>query len=184
MQGGNPMCYSVFFTTRRFIGLSLSHIELIALCVMLLFFWGCKKEAKTGVLAPAQVTVLKVEPKDTPVVFEFVGQTKSSHQMEIRARVNGFLDKRVYTEGTAVKAGDVMFKMDPKPFQAQLAATQGALAQQQASLKTAQSNLARVIPLTEQKALSQKDLDDATGQEQTAAAAVESAKAQVESAKA
>jgi membrane fusion protein, multidrug efflux system len=149
---------------------------------MLLFFWGCKKEAKTGALPPAQVTVIKVEPKDTPVVFEFVGQTKSSHQVEVRARINGFLDKRVYTEGAAVKAGDVMFKMDPKPFQAQLAAAQGALAQQQASLRTAQSNLARVIPLTEQKALSQKDLDDATGQQQTTAAAVESAKAQVESA--
>jgi membrane fusion protein (multidrug efflux system) len=154
----------------------------MAVCIILVPLGGCKKADKTVALPQAQVTCVKVEPKDTPVVFEFVGQTKSSHQVEVRARVNGFLDKRVYTEGAVVKAGEVMFEMDPKPFQAQLDAAKGALAQQQASLRTARSNLARVVPLTDQKALSQKDLDDATGQEQTAAAAVESARAQVESA--
>ncbi|HAR97090.1 MAG TPA: efflux transporter periplasmic adaptor subunit [Deltaproteobacteria bacterium] len=143
---------------------------------------ACSKEAPKA-RPPAQVTVIEIEPKDTPIVTQFVGQTESSHEVEIRSRVNGFLDKRVYTEGTLVKAGEVMFRMDPKPFQAALDAAQGALAQQQARLTTARANLARVKPLVEQDALSQKDLDDATGQEQAAAAAVESAKAEVQQAK-
>ena len=72
--------------------------------------------------------------------------------------------------------------MDTKPFKAQLDAQQGALAEQQARLQTAQSNLARVKPLVKKNALSQKDLDEAIGQEQAAAAAVEVAKANVEQA--
>jgi membrane fusion protein (multidrug efflux system) len=129
---------------------------------------------------PAPVTVLEVEPRDTPVTFELVGQTASTRQVEIRARVDGFLDRRVYQEGSLVTAGDVMFLQDPQPFQAVLDAAKGALAQQQARLQTAQDNLKRVRPLTAQKALSEKDLDDAIGQEQAAAAAVDSAKAEVQ----
>jgi membrane fusion protein (multidrug efflux system) len=177
------MNHSDFLQSRSKNPFPLLFIALITITLTLVFTGGCKKSDKPQAATPVQVVAIKVEPKDTPVVFEFVGQTKSSHQVEIRARVNGFLDKRVYTEGAAVKAGDVMFKMDPKPFQAQLDAAQAALAQQQARLKTARLNLARVMPLAEQNALSQKDLDDATGQEQTAAAAVEAAKAEVEQAK-
>lgn len=129
------------------------------------------------------VSVIKIIPKDTPVMIEFVGQTESSHQVEIRARVNGFLDKRIYSEGGYIHAGDVMFLMDPKPFQAQLNAEEGALAQQNARLKTARANLVRIKPLVKLDALSRKDLDDATGREEDAAAAVEVAKANVEKAK-
>lgn len=143
---------------------------------------GCKKEAPVKAVAPAEVSVVKITPADTPVTSEYVGQTQSSHQVEIRARVNGFLDTRVYREGAPVKAGQVMFKMDPKPFQAQLDAAKGALAEQQARLQTADANLVRVRPLTQQKALSQKDLDDAIGQQQAAAAAVQAATAGVEQA--
>jgi len=177
------MRYSYPLITLRFVTVSLTIAGFLAACIILVPLGGCKKADKTAAPPQVQVTYVKVEPKDTPVVFEFVGQTKSSHQVEIRARVNGFLDKRIYTEGAVVKTGEVMFKMDPKPFQAQLDAAQAALVQQQARLKTAQLNLARVIPLTEQNALSQKDLDDATGQEQAAAAAVEASKAEVEQAK-
>lgn len=156
---------------------------LVTACAILVPLIGCKKETVKQALPPPQVSVVKIEPRDTPVVVEFVGQTQGSHQVEIRARVNGFLDKRTYTEGSTVRAGQVMFKMDPKPFQAQLDAARGALSQQQARLKTARANLARVKPLVQQNALSQKDLDDATGQEQAAAAAVEAAQAGVEQAK-
>jgi membrane fusion protein, multidrug efflux system len=145
---------------------------------------GCgrhKQEAEEH--GPVQVTAMKIAPADTPVSFEYVGQTQSSHQVQIRARVNGFLDKRVYVEGSMVKAGDVMFQQDPRPFQAQLDAALGALAEQQARLKTANDNLAQVKPLAEQNALSQKDLDDATGQQQAAAAAVATARANVETAR-
>ncbi len=167
---------------RRRPGLTLI-TGLIAILAVLVCTPGCKKEVKSGARPPVPVTVLTVETRDTPVVLEYVAQTQSSHQVEIRARVNGFLDKRAYTEGEPVKAGTVMFKMDPKPFQAQLDAALGALAQQRARLVTARANLARVKPLAEQDALSQKDLDDAMGQEQTSAAAVETASAEVEQAR-
>ena len=125
------------------------------------------------------VTVVTVTPADVPVVFEFVAQTQSSRQVNIQARVSGFLDKRVYTEGSMVKEGQVLFLMDKKPFQAQLDQSKAALQQQQAVLDNSRSNLERTKPLVAQNALSQKDLDDATGQYQQSAAAVAQAQAQV-----
>lgn len=125
------------------------------------------------------VMVMTVQPTDAPARFQFVGQTESSQQVEIRARVSGFLERRVYQEGSSVKAGQVLFEIDKKPFLAQLQAAKAELAQQQARLLVAKQNLARVKPLAQENALSQKDLDDATGQEQGAAAAVEAAKANV-----
>lgn len=131
----------------------------------------------------ANVDVVQVTPRDVPAVFEYVGQTESSQQVEIRARVNGFLDRRVYQEGSMVHQGDVMFLMDRKPFQASLDAAQAEYAQQKARLDTAQANLNRVRPLAAKNALSQKDLDDSIGQQQAAAAALEAAGANVTNAK-
>jgi membrane fusion protein (multidrug efflux system) len=102
--------------------------------------------------------------------------------VQIVARVAGFLERRVYTEGSLVKAGDLLFRQDPKPFQASLDAANAALAQQQARLRTAQDNLNRVKPLVALNALSQKDLDDATGAQQAAQAAVDAARANVQQA--
>lgn len=126
---------------------------------------------------------MTVALRDVPLVYDFVGQTESSQQVEIRARVNGFLDKRVYTEGAVVKAGQTLFLMDRKPFEATLQAAEAELGQQQARLSTARADLKRVRPLAERNALSQRDLDDAVGKEQAAAAAVEGAKANVISAR-
>jgi len=158
-----------------------------------IFFWttlaiipflsGCHQDNKIQQNAPPEVSVIEVIPRDTPVAFTFVGKTQSSHQVEIRARISGFLNRRVYTEGAMVKAGQVLFEMDPKPFQVQLDQAQAALTKQRAALDVAQANLARVKPLTELDALSRKDLDDATSRAQSSAAEVEQAKAQVESAK-
>ncbi len=155
----------------------------IILICCTLFLCGCKKEQKTQAPPAPSVSVISVSPKDVPVSFEYVAQTQSSHLVNIQARVSGFLDKRVYTEGELVKEGQVLFQMDAKPFQVQLDQTKAALAKQEAALETARLNLARTKPLAEQKALSQKDLDDATGQYQSASAAVDQAKAQVETAK-
>ncbi|MEN6373960.1 MAG: efflux RND transporter periplasmic adaptor subunit [Smithella sp.] len=150
---------------------------------MAFLFCACKTEKKALAPSPPTVTVLEVVQKDTPVVFEYVAQTQSSHMVNIQARVSGFLDKRLYTEGAVVKEGQVLFQMDPKPFQVQLQQAKAALVRQQAALKTASLNLARTKPLTEQNALSQKDLDDAVGQYESMAAATEQNKAQVETAK-
>jgi len=142
---------------------------------------GCEKqEAKAVERPPSEVYVVKVESKDVPVSMQYVAQTQSSHQVEIRARVVGFLDRRVYTEGAMVNAGDVLFVMDKKPFQAEVDDATAALARQKAALETARLNLARVKPLVEQDALSKKQLDDSTGVYESYAAAVEQAKAQLQ----
>ncbi|HWR74161.1 MAG TPA: efflux RND transporter periplasmic adaptor subunit [Bacteroidales bacterium] len=144
---------------------------------------SCKKESKPQAGGPAEVSVIMVEPRDTSVIFEYVAQTQSSQMVNIYSRVSGFLDKRVYTEGTMVKEGQVLFLMDKKPFQVQVDGYMAALARQKAAFETARMNLERTKPLAEKKALSQKDLDDATGRYESAAAAVEEAKAQLENAK-
>jgi membrane fusion protein (multidrug efflux system) len=138
--------------------------------------WAEKQE-----VAPAapEVTVIKTEPRDTPVFIEFVGKTVSSRRVEIRSRVEGFLEKRLYTEGTMVQEGDVLFQMDQKPFQADLRAAKAELAQQQARFVNAEANLKRVKPLAEKNAVSQKDLDDSIGTYRSSAASVEVAKAKV-----
>jgi len=155
-----------------------------ALLASFVLLTSCGKDDKKSTeRPPAEVTVLTVAPRDTPVSATFVAQTQSSQAVNIQARVSGFLDKRMYVEGSVVKAGQVLFQMDQKPFQAQLDAQQAALARNQASLDVAKANLARTKPLAEQNALSQKDLDDAQGQYDSAAAAVEQGKAQVQEAK-
>jgi membrane fusion protein (multidrug efflux system) len=128
---------------------------------------------------PIEVRVVTIAERDVPVAAEYIAQTQSSHAVNIQARVSGFLDKRMYTEGAVVKAGQVLFQMDRKPFQAQVDGAKAALQRNQAALEVAKANLDRTKPLAEQEALSQKDLDDARGQFEQAAAAVEQSKAQL-----
>lgn len=161
----------------------LSAWRVLWLCLAVIFLSGCKKDQAPPPLAPAEVTVMIVTPRDVPVESEYVARTQSSQVVNIQARVSGFLEKRCYTEGALVTKGQVLFLMDPKPFQAQFDQAEAALAKQEAALETARLNLARIRPLTLQNALSQKDLDEATGRRQSAAAAVLQARAQVEAAR-
>ncbi|RXV64443.1 efflux RND transporter periplasmic adaptor subunit [Burkholderia stabilis] len=156
--------------------LSMPLIAALTVCT------GCKKPAAIPALGAPEVTVVTIAPRDTPVDFEFTAQTQSSHEVEIRARVDGFLDKRTYVEGQMVKSGQTLFQMDHKPFDAALQTAKGQLAQQQARLNVAKENLARVRPLAAQNALSKKDLDDAVGNVQQAEAAVIAAQGQVQTA--
>ena len=140
---------------------------------------GCSKEAPPPQRPVPEVTVITIEPKDIPYVTNFVAQTESSRQVNIVARVSGYLDKIAYQEGEVVKEGQLLFQLDPKPFQAQLEAARGELQSQQARFTTAQANLGRVKPLAQQNALSQSDLDKAQGEFDSAKAAVYSAQAKV-----
>jgi membrane fusion protein, multidrug efflux system len=149
---------------------------------VLVLLSACHKQAAELPRQAIEVTVMTVTQRDTPVDFEFTAQTESSRAVEIRARVDGFLDKRVYTEGQPVRAGQTLFLMDPKPFEAALQSARGQLAQQEARLTVAKANLARVLPLVAQNALSQKDRDDAIGNDKEAEAAVIAAKGQVQAA--
>jgi membrane fusion protein (multidrug efflux system) len=156
---------------------------LLAAALLVALLAACGKEAPKLAPAPLEVSILSVKPRDVDISREYIAQTQSSQAVNIQARVSGFLDKRVYTEGSMVKAGQVLFRMDPKPFQAQLDAANAAMQRNQAALTVAKQNLDRTKPLAAKNALSQKDLDDAQGQYEQAAAAVEQSKAQVESAK-
>ena len=152
----------------------------LAFLGILLGIGGCSEEVPGPQAAPpTEVTAVTLTPKDIPATYGFVGKTESTRKVEIRARVQGFLDKRSYEEGEIVKAGQILFLMDRKPFEAKLKVAKAALGQQEARLRTARANLNRVRPLAAENAVSQKDLDDALGQEQAAAAAVEAARAEV-----
>ncbi|KDR28818.1 efflux RND transporter periplasmic adaptor subunit [Caballeronia zhejiangensis] len=143
---------------------------------------ACKKPAPPAQKPAVDVTAVTVTAQSTPVDFEFTAQTQSSREVEIRARVDGFLEKRMYTEGALVSANQVMFLMDKRPFEAALQTAKGSLAQQQARLLVTQQNLARVKPLAAMNALSKKDFDDAIGNEKSAEAAVIAAKGEVQTA--
>jgi membrane fusion protein (multidrug efflux system) len=150
----------------------------------LLALAGCGRDQPAPAATPQAVpaVVITVEASDVPNVAEFVGETESSQEVEIRARVEGFLETIAYREGALVKKGDVLFQMDRKPFEASLAAARAELQAQQARLSTAEANLKRVGPLAAEDALSQKDLDDAQGSRDAAVAAVEGARSRVQQA--
>jgi membrane fusion protein (multidrug efflux system) len=143
---------------------------------------GCSDEPPPAQRPPPEVTVLTVQPQDIPYTPSFVAQTESSRQVNIVARVSGYLDRIAYQEGEVVKEGQLLFQLDPRPFQAQLDAARGELQSQQARFTTAEANLGRVKPLARQNALSQSDLDKAQGEFDAAKAAVFSAQAKVKEA--
>lgn len=155
--------------------------NIILTIFLLTLFSSCSDEKKSSKVATNHpVATLIVEAKNTPVSFIYVAQAQSSHLVNIQARVNGFLDKRVYTEGSVVNKDDVLFVMDKRPFEAQAAAARASKQRQVAAHQTAKSNLDRVRPLAKLNALSQKDLDDAIGTYETTAAAISQAEAQLE----
>lgn len=151
--------------------------------LLAIIVYGCERSGQPQANKKSfLVSTIKVEAKDAPLSVEYVAQIQSSHLVNIQSRVTGFLEKRVYREGAMVKAGDILFEMDKKPFIAQANAAQAAVSRQEAALATASSNLARVRPLAAHNALSQKDLDDAVGTYEANAASLEMARAQLETA--
>jgi membrane fusion protein (multidrug efflux system) len=159
----------------------LRRLALLSLLGLLPMINACDKPAPPPP-PPAEVVAGKVEPRTVPITTQFVAQVESSHQVEILARVSGFLDKILYKEGELVKAGKVMFQIDPKPFQAQVAAARGEVANREAQLWTAKANYDRVRPLAALDAISKSDLDNATGDMQAAEAALFSARANLDKA--
>ncbi len=128
-------------------------------------------------LPPANVTSFTVVEESIPKVYDFVGFVESSHPVEIRARVEGYLDKIAYAEGSLVQEGDLLFQLDPKQFQASVEEAKGNVAKQEALLENATLTVNRLKPLYAQKATSKKDLDNATSNLLTAQASLQSAQA-------
>ena len=138
---------------------------------------GCGKRDAASAAAPAasgpppamQVSVVKVAPQRVPNVIEAVGQTEGSRDVEVRARVSGIVEKTLYAEGDRVKPGTVLFQIDRRPFENALAQAVAGLSQAKASLSQVGTRMeqvrreaARLKPLVEQRAISQREFDDAT----------------------
>jgi len=132
-----------------------------------------------GGMPPAEVTVLAVAPQALPITFEYVGQTLGSREVEVRARVTGILLKRNFVEGSAVKKGQSLYNIDPAPFEAVVARAEADVAAAEARLDQAARNAARMRPLYADKAVSQKEFDDAVSTEAIGQADTKSAKARL-----
>lgn len=145
------------------------------------WFTGCEKPAAV-VPPPPVVEVMEIQPSEVPLTTTLIGQLDSPQNVEIRARVEAFVDEMLFTEGTEVKAGDVLFKLDKKTFLERLAAANGSLAEAHAALNKYNKDVDRLTPLVASRAVPQQDLDNALASVEVGKAAVESAKARVESA--
>ena len=145
---------------------------------------GCQaKGAPPPAAAVPTVVVARVVQQDVPVVQEWVGTTAGAVNAEIRPKVDGYVLKRAYQEGSFVRRGDLLFVIDPRQAQSQLAEAQATLQQAQADLARATRDVERFTPLAAEHAVSQQELDNATSARQAAAAAVAARKASVEQAR-
>jgi membrane fusion protein (multidrug efflux system) len=161
----------------------MTHLTLLLLLGLILCLPGCKNENKTSATPMAvSVNIAEVKKQNVPAIFQAVGTIQSSHMVDIRARVEGYLDRIAYTEGSSVKMGDLLFQIDPRPFQATLDSALAQLAIQKAILWDAIKIRNRLEPLYKENAISERDLDNAIARELAAQASVEAAEANVVSA--
>lgn len=155
----------------------------------LLVLGGCdliqaeeKQAAAPPPMPPANVAVLEVEAHDVQMEFEYVGQVSASREVEIRARVTGIIEKRLYTEGSPVKAGSLLFQLEPSFYEVQLAQAEAELTSAEAELKRAEREFRRLQGLTSKTLVSQNEIDEAESTRDLARAAVKLAQARVKSA--
>ena len=134
-------------------------------------------QAAQGAPQAVPVHVASINAQTMPVTIDTVGQTLGSKEVEVRARVGGILLKRLYSEGDSVKAGAPLFQIDPVPYQNALAQAKAQLAQLKAKSDQTAREEARLKPLADERAISQKEYDDALSSLQSARAAQQGAEA-------
>jgi membrane fusion protein (multidrug efflux system) len=146
-----------------------------------------KRTSGAGPAAPSDVLVTQVEQKDVQIYVEHIGTLDGFVNADVRAQVTGYLRRQDYLEGAMVKKGQLLFEIDPRPFQAALDQAKGQLAQAKATLANAEANqrrtqldVDRYTPLAKEQAASQQDLDNSVQNNLAAQANVETAKAQIE----
>jgi len=123
----------------------------LALAVLLLLFpCGCEREQEAPRRYQPRVTVAPVRQQSVPAYLDFVGNLKAVQEVEIRARVEGYLIKRAFRDGADVSRGDLLFVIDPQEYEAELERAQGQLAKDRAALAFARSQVRRYTPLTKQ----------------------------------
>jgi membrane fusion protein (multidrug efflux system) len=179
MKNGEQRLLSARASRRRSSAVVVSLSAL--LLSILLTGVSCKKEAR-ALPPPPVVQVAEVTATNAPMGTEIIGQLDSPQNVEIRARVEAFVEKVMFTEGTMVKEHDLLFLLDKKPFQERLAAANGMLAEAKAALNKYEKDVARLRPLAEKRAIPQQDLDNALASVDVGRASVLSAQARVESA--
>src|SRR5215469_13932245 len=162
-------------------------VGLFCLVVLGLVVGALRPKRVSGALgAPPEVEVLQVEQKDVPIYGEWIGTLDGLVNADVRAQVTGYLLRQGYQEGAFVRKGQLLFEIDPRPFQAALGQAEGQLAQAKAMLANAEAvqgrtelDVNRYTPLAREQAASQQDLDNAVQNNLAAKATVETAKAQI-----
>ena len=145
-------------------------VTLVAVCGLLT---GCDSGPQNQQAAPVLgVEVVTVERRDVPLLIELTGSTLGNQDVPIRARVEGFLLSMDFREGRMVKQGDLLYTIDPEPFEAAVVEARAGLAVEQTRYAKAKADLDRIRPLAEINAVSQQQLDSSVAQEAAAAAAV------------
>jgi membrane fusion protein (multidrug efflux system) len=148
----------------------------ISLFIVFLLLLSCGEDKQAQLSAP-EIPVYQVEAQKIPVYQEFVGQIYGLKDIAIRARVEGFLEGIHFKEGSTVKKGKLLYTLESQPFEADAAAKMSMVAEAKTMLAKAQSDLNRIRPLAEQKAVSQSDLDAAVAIHEASIASVEAAEA-------
>ena len=131
---------------------------------------------------PLDIPVVEVIQRDQPILVEFVGQTRGSIDIPIRARVEGFLESMDFLEGRNIEKNDLLYTIDPLPFEAFVVEAEGYVAEARTMLAKSKSDLARIRPLAEMKAVSQQDLDSAVAEYEAAIGALQATNAQLDQA--
>lgn len=160
-----------------------SRLRTLVACWGLCALAGCGKGGQEAQQPPPEVGVVTAQPRTVPLTKDLVGRLSAYRSADVRARVAGVLLKRVYTEGSEVKAGQVLFQIDPAPLKAALANAGAGLAQAQATFTNARVTAERTRALAPKGYVSKSDLDAALASERTAKAAVQAAQANVETAR-
>ena len=161
----------------------MKKIILVMSCVALLGVAPCSKKAKKAAPPPPEITVFQTETAEVPIYLEFVGQVYGFKDIAIRARVEGYLEGIHFDEGLPVKKGILLYTLESQPFEADVAAKMSGVAGAKTMLAKAKSDLNRIRPLAEQKAVSESDLDSAVAQYDASIASLEAAKANLRASK-
>lgn len=139
-----------------------------------------KDQATAQAVPPAvPVSVIQTALREVPVVYEAVGRTEGSREVQVRARVSGILEQQLYTEGDTVKQGAPLFRIERAPFEIDLQQSRASLAQESARHELAKQEYERLKGLADRRAISQKELDQAASNFSQSAAAVQMAQARV-----
>ncbi len=135
-----------------------------------------------GGMPKPEVAVATAASAALPLPLTYTARAVGSREVEVRARVSGILEARRFVEGSAVKAGDVLFQIDPEPYRAAVAQARGELGVERASLDEATRNRDRIVPLYDKNAVSQRQRDEAVSAYEVAAARVAAAEARLKTA--